>query len=292
MHEGALKELRRINLPLEIPVHPFLFDHCFDGKVILPAAAMLQHLAAALCSQAPPAQAQHMTKASFDHFLHIDFCPPCIEATNELIFYENGSISSALLTVGKMKSGITRAKKHASVCFPAAAPQPVALAADRDALPAENSFTLSSHRLYAELVPFGPAFQTVQGDVLLFEKGARALVYAPEYSGASGPLGSLFPFDGALHAACAWSQRFCGIVAFPVRFDERVIVKPIAPGETALCRIIPVSLHEGVVRFDVLLYDLKGEHREKVKGLAMKDISGGRMTPPAWIRSDSSPWPV
>jgi hypothetical protein len=100
-------------------------------------------------------------------------------------------------------------------------------------------------------------------------------------------LGSPFPFDGSLHAACAWAQRYCGIVAFPVGFAERVIVQPIAPGEEALCTVIPVSVHEGTIRFDIWLHDQNGRLREMAKGVAMKDVFGGRITPPAWVRSIS-----
>lgn len=290
--EGISKEIKRINLPLKLSVHPYLLDHRFDGKAILPAVEILQHLAASLISHAPAAQVHCMANASFDRFLHIDPSMPCIEATNELVFYESGLISSKLVTVRKMKNGITRSIEHASVCFPSTAPQITAPLAEINAMPEGNCFKIPAHRLYTELVPFGPAFQTVQGEVLLSENGASASVYASEYSGASGPLGSLFPFDGALHAACAWSQRFCGIVAFPVGFDERVIVKPVASGETVVCRIIPLTLHEGVIMLDIRLHDLKGEERERAKGVVMKDISGGRMTPPAWIRSESSRWVV
>ena len=113
---------------------------------------------------------------------------------------------------------------------------------------------------------------------------------ARDFPGASGPLGSPFPFDGSLHAACAWAQRYCGIVAFPVGFDERVIVKPIDPGETISCTAIPVSVHAGVVRFNIWLVDQGGALREMVKGVAMKDVSGGRTVPPAWVRSGSSAW--
>ena len=95
-------------------------------------------------------------------------------------------------------------------------------------------FEIPACRLYGELVPFGPAFQSVQDRVTLTESAAVARVYAVDHPGARGPLGSPFPLDGSLHAACAWAQRYCGIVAFPVGFDERVIVQPIAPGEKSL----------------------------------------------------------
>lgn len=286
--EVTSKEIKRTSLPLEIPVHPYLLDHRFDDKVILPAVEILQNLAASVLAYIPSANVQFMSHASFDRFLPIEPGASLIEATNEIILYENGLISSKLVTVGKMKGGITRNKEHASVCFSGTVPQITAPLVDINAVPEGNCFKIPVQRLYAELVPFGPAFQTVQETVSLTERSAVACIHAPEYPGASGPLGSPFPFDGALHVACAWCQRFCGIVAFPVGFDERVIVKPIANKETIFCRIVPLAVNAGVVTFDIGLYDKEGGLCEKINGVMMKDVSGGRMKPPAWVQRESS----
>ena len=74
--------------------------------------------------------------------------------------------------------------------------------------------------------------------------------------------------------------------------DDRVIVQPIAPGETVLCAAVPVAVHEGVIRFDIWLHDQAGSLRERIKGCAMKDVSAGRMKPPTWVRSQSPVWLV
>jgi hypothetical protein len=230
-----------------------------------------------------------MQQASFDRFLRIE--PDCtaIEASCNLVMAENGGIRATLTTAAKAGSAaVMRIKEHATVCFAAAAPlltEPPTGAFDALHI---SGFEIPARRLYGELVPFGSAFQSVQEKVTLTESAAVARVCAFDHPGATGPLGSLFPLDGSLHAACAWAQRYCGIVAFPVGFAERVIVQPIASGETVLCTVIPVSVHEGVVRFDIWLHDQAGALREMVKGIAMKDVSGGRMTPPAWVRSVSS----
>jgi hypothetical protein len=273
-------------LPVSIPVNPWLFDHHFEGVAILPAVEMLQHMARAAQSHFPGATVTAMQHASFDRFLHIQ--PECtvIEACCSLIMEKRGCVSATLTTAAKLKNtAATRIKQHASVCFSAGAapgiePPPGPLDAFHI-----TGFEISAHRLYSELVPFGPAFQSVQDRVMLTESAASARVYAADLPGASGPLGSPFPLDGSLHAACAWAQRYCGIVAFPIGFDERVLVQPITPGETIICSVIPVSQHEGVITFDIRLHDQEGGLREMVKGVAMRDVSGGRMTPPAWVRN-------
>ena len=280
-----------VTVPLSIPVQPWLFDHRFEGIAILPAIEMLQHMARAVQSHLPGARVTSMQQASFDRFIRIEPACTVIEACCNLVMAKNGDIRATLTTVVKLKStAATRVKQHATVCFAASAlpvTEPPAGALDAFHIP---GFEIPARRLYSELVPFGPAFQSVQDRVMLTESAAVARVQAFDHPGATGTLGSPFPLDGSLHAACAWAQRYCGIVAFPVGFDERVIVQPIAPGETVICTAIPVALHEGVVRFDIWLCDKGGALREMVKGVAMKDVSGGRLTPPAWVRSVPPVW--
>ena len=291
MENTLFTEMQRVTLPLSITINPWLFDHQFEGTAILPAVEMLQHLARAAQSYFPRAPVTAMQHASFDRFLRIEPACTVIEACCNLVMEEKGFIRATLTTIAKLKStAATRVKQHATVCFPAVAPlvsEPPTGSLDAFHIP---GFEISAHRLYSELVTFGPAFQSVQDRVTLTESAASARVYAADHPGASGPLGSPFPLDGSLHAACAWAQRYCGVVAFPVGFDERVLVQPIVPGEIIICSIIPVALHEGVIKFDIWLHDQEGVLREKVKGVAMKDVSGGRMTPPAWVRGGSPVW--
>ena len=288
MENTLITEIQRVTLPLSITIDPWLFDHHFEGTAILPAVEMLQHLARAAQSHFPKATVTSMQHASFDRFLRIESACTVIEACCNLVMEEKGTIRATLTTVAKLKStAATRVKQHATVCFSAAAPlvtKPPTGSLDAFHIP---GFEIPAHRLYAELVPFGPAFQSVQDRVTLTENAAFARVYAADHPGASGPLGSPFPLDGSLHAACAWAQRYCGVVAFPVAVDERVLVQPIAPGETISCSVIPMALLEGVIKFDIWLHDQEGGLREMVKGVAMKDVSRGRMVPPAWVRSGS-----
>jgi hypothetical protein len=146
-------------------------------------------------------------------------------------------------------------------------------------------FTLSSLRLYAELVPFGPAYQNVTGEVSLTPAGAVARVSGGAFPGAGGPLGSPFPLDAALHVACAWGQRYRGLVAFPVGFERREIYRPTETGRTYRCSVVPLPEdNHAMLRADIRLCDEEQHLAEVICGIEMRDISGGRLVPPAWVR--------
>ena len=100
-------------------------------------------------------------------------------------------------------------------------------------------------------------------------------------------MGSPFPIDAAFHLACAWGQRFEGLVGFPVAFEERLIYQSLMPGQKAWARVLPRGKDESTCRYDVWLFDDNGRALEAVLGLAMKDTSGGRMIPPPGFED---PW--
>jgi hypothetical protein len=153
-----------------------------------------------------------------------------------------------------------------------------------EAAPEGPVFTVSARCLYEELVPFGPAYRNVLGDVRLSPAGASAEVSGGNYPEAVGLLGSPFPFDAALHAACVWGQRYRGIIAFPVGFDRREIAVPTRAGETYRCRVVPFPDEGGGLRFNILIAGPDGRTAEVIGGVAMRDISGGKRKPPAWVR--------
>jgi len=55
-------------------------------------------------------------------------------------------------------------------------------------------------------------------------KGALAYLRAGATRRMKIWLGSPFPLDAAMHAACVWGQRFGGIVPFSCCFEKRVIL--------------------------------------------------------------------
>ena len=196
-------------------------------------------------------------------------------------------MSARLVTVAPSgKTGIRREKVHAVVDFNSPAEVVTGFPYDLAASLAGICYRIPAEKLYRDLVPFGPAYRSLQGDVLLTENGGLGQVLAVEYPAPSAPLGSIFPFDGIMHIACAWSQRFHGIVAFPVGFGERVVTAPTVPGETYCCRVLPVSIRKDVLTFDMGIYDTTGRVREFIRGVKMRDVSGGRIQPPTWIQKD------
>jgi hypothetical protein len=137
-------------------------------------------------------------------------------------------------------------------------------------------------KLYAELVPFGPAFQNIVAPVLISPDGVLVCIRAPD---APHPtcLGSPFVLDAAMHAACAWGQHYQGIVAFPVGMESRMIVRPTEPGNVYYGRIRTRRILDDLLVFDIQLVDEYGDLRESVQAVHMRDVSGGRLRPPQWF---------
>jgi len=288
--EDTSRMRERIRLPIVIPVLPYLRDHHFEGKIILPAVEILQRLAGSAQAYRPDAYVRYMRAASFDRFLYIEKNCEVIEAGHELEVYESGRMVSKFITIDNVKgTTMTRTKIHAVVSFmpvgESIAGTPIDLTSARDGI----LYKVPSHKLYSDLVPFGPSFQNVRDDLLLTAQGAVARVYAVDHPAPSKPLGSPFPLDGAMHAACAWGQRFRHIVAFPVGFEKRFITDPTVPGETYLCTILPVPENGESLKFNIWIHDASGNLREEVLGVIMRDVFGGRVRPPDWIVCECTP---
>jgi hypothetical protein len=278
----------RVRLPLTIFIAPYLRDHRIGGKIVVPAVEILQCLAASVNSCCPAVVVCSMGTAKFGHFLPIPEDASIIEACHELDIQAGGRLVSRLITRSAIPGTvITRLKVHATVEFvePQAGGLPFSM--DMAAALEGDPCKISAPTLYRELVPVGPAYQNITGSLFLTEGGAMAQVCAAVAPLAAAPLGSPFPFDAALHAACVWGQRFRHLTTFPVGFAARVIVKPTVPGETYHCRVLPRATIGDDLTFDIGIYDLAGGLREAIRGVAMKDISGGPMPPPAWVRSKS-----
>jgi phosphopantetheinyl transferase len=277
----------RIRLPLVVPVLPYLRDHHYDGKIMLPAVEIMQRLAGSVQSYLPDVPVLRMHSASFERFLNIQDDCHDIEAINELEIYENGRISSSLLTISPIKgTSITRTKVHAVVNFGGI--EGNIIDPPMDVISALEGICqrITPQELYQDLVPFGPSYQNVKGDVYLSTGGAIAHVSGPDHPAPAVPLGSPFPLDGALHVACAWGQRYHNIIAFPVGFAKRSIIRPAVVGHLYTCRILPRSCIGGSLQFDIWIVDSAGDLCEEIRGLIMRDVSGGRLTPHQWIRWD------
>jgi len=289
---SPLSAPRRI--PLAIPNPAWLQDHRFMGQAVLPGVWALEHLARAVGRAFPDVALTSCEAVRFDKFLVLP--APAIKAIDafvDLTPLSDGRIEAALLTRHVApQSGISRMKTHAGARFglPDSADQD--LTTEPSSPPAQSdAFQVAPDRLYPELVPFGHAFQNIVSSVVLFRSGARARVTGenPEGEDKDAPLrmGSPFPLDAAFHAACAWAQRYRGIVAFPVALQQRLIQHPACFGQHYEAHIRFQGEEGACLLFDLNLRD--GEERlcEVVRGLAMRDVSGGELRPPDWIRFDA-----
>ncbi len=277
-----IKDKKR--LPLDIEIHPYLYDHHFEGKPVLPAVEALQSLAISTKEYRPEIDVACMYNASFPRFISIKPDEIKIKAFNEIELYENGDVISKLITIQKSKSGsITRSKEHVIVKYKKDTPDIPVLPYDIASTVEGICFEIKSTKLYEDLVPFGPSYQNAVDTIYLSNTGASGNVSGATFSADNLPLGSPFPIDAAFHIACAWGQRYHGIVGFPTGFQRRLVIKSTRENETYYCRIIPVETNDGLLIFDIHLYDREGNTREVITGLKMEDVSRGRLKPPEWI---------
>ena len=270
-------------LDLTIPIFPCLRDHRFQGKAVFPAVEAMQVLAASTRKVFPDLDLRSITDARFEKFLFIPPEAETISAINELRQLPDSRFEASLITRTRApKANITRTKTHVTLCFgkqdgtdiPTESPSPVFRT---------DEFEIPADRLYRELVPFGPAYQNIHERVRLSESGAVAEVRAPSHSISNGPLGSPFPLDAAFHAACAWSQRYAGVVAFPVGLSHRQVLIPTRPGDFYKAVVKPVHPDPTLLVFDIALFDAAEALCEWAAGVRMRDVSGGRLRPPEWV---------
>jgi hypothetical protein len=269
-----------------VSIPPYLRDHGFEGNAVLPAVEALQLAADAVKKTFPQIDIYTQNQAVFQKFLYMMPGDTCIPAEIDMVPQGDGSVVARLITRGRVgTTSIIRAKEHAVVRFGIT---PGARSDCRRPIPdvSADSFAVDPERVYAHLVPFGPAYHSIVDTLHLTRGGGATRVAAVEHDGREalpGLLGSSFPLDAAFHAACVWAQRFEGMVAFPVGFERRVIWSPACPGEQYLCQVNPTGRTADAVSFDLFLDDLAGQRVEAVYGVSMRDVSRGRMQPPDWI---------
>jgi hypothetical protein len=271
--------------PLAIEVSPYLRDHHFEGKVILPAVETLIVLANIVKVNFPQISINCLLKASFPHFL---FIAPETQRFAVFIDIEDGgndNITAVLLTSIKSKtSAISRALEHARVEFATDDSAPFAAAPFRVVGKLGGKcISVPAATIYRELVPLGTAYQNIIGDLVVSPEGALAYLSGGNYEADENVLGSPFPLDAAMHAACVWGQRFSGIVPFPTGFEKRCIYQKTRKGRSYLARVVPVNVDQESLMFDAWIYDSKGVIYEAISGIKMQDVTRGRMRPPQWI---------
>lgn len=274
--------------PWTLSTKPYLQDHFFQGKAVFPAVEAMITLARAVQSRCPQANSSHMVNAQFPRLLSIAADTDKQDAQVEMEL-SDGRITASLLTSLRIKnSSMSRMLEHAKVTFMQDDCLPDTRMSFRTARKLDGAcIHVPSPSIYRELVPFGPAYQNIAGDLSVSTEGALA-----ELSGGSGDaddslLGSPFPLDAAMHAACVWGQRFTHVVPFPVGIDERVIYSPTKKGVTYLARISPVEINDRLLIFDLWIFDQNGILCEKIRGLRMRDVTQGSLRPPEWIKEEA-----
>ncbi len=283
---GVLSPLMdRISRKVQLEIQPWFRDHCFAGRPVFPAVESLLLLAEEARSRFPTLNIQAMEKGRFSRFLEIPSETDQLEVIVELEETKNSVVRAGLFS--RMQTGtFVRLVEHGSVYFGAGKNRE--WEAIQIKLPVEQqSFTISGDRLYRELIPFGPAYRNLL-EVDIFPSGVVAEIQTPAYCGreVEQDLGSPFLLDSALHAACAWGQRFAGCVPFPVGFISRHVVFPVQP-DNQYRAVVKVVVGRGTeLEFDIDLVDSRGEPVEYLRGVQMRDVSGGRLQVPDWVRND------
>jgi hypothetical protein len=278
---------KKTRYPSAIEVSSYLRDHHFEGKVILPAVESLIALANVVKLNFRQVSVNCLLKARFPRFL---FIAPETERLAVMVDIENvgnDKMSAVLLTsIKSKKSEMSRALEHARVEFATDDSAPCPAAPFRVVEKLEGKcISVPAATIYRELIPFGTAYQNIIGDLAVSPEGALAYLSGGNSEADENLLGSPFPLDAAMHAACVWGQRFSGIVPFPTGFEKRFIYRKTMKGGSYLGRVVPVNIDRESLMFDAWIYDLNGTIYEAVSGIRMRDVTQGRLHPPQWIKA-------
>ena len=283
---SGLNERQRY--PFDLEIYPYLRDHHLEKRAILPAVESLIILAGACRAVSLQRGIKCIRKAAFSRFLYLAPDNHRQPAVIDIIKTEGGNMIASLLTSVQSKTGtISRHVEHARAeCmisgFEETGPPPFRTV---DKLKG-SCISIPSAAVYRDLVPFGIAYQNIIGDLSVSSEGALGYVSGGNFEADDELLGSPFPLDAVMHAACVWGQRFAGKVCFPVGFEKRLIYQKTEKGQEYLGRVVPVSITRESLIFDVWIYKDDVLY-ESVSGIIMKDVTNGRMNPPDWIKVNS-----
>lgn len=274
---------------IDIEIRPYLRDHRIEGKTILPAVESLIVLARAVKANYPQKQVNCQHKAVFQRFLPIT---PDVTRLPVVVKIEHSGdkvINASLWSLLKSKTGnISREIEHAQVSFVNADQTPLSASAvpyDFNNI-GSNCISVSPASVYQDLIPFGTAYQNIVSDLSVSPEGAWACLSGGDNGTDENALGSPFPFDAVMHAACVWEQRFAGILSFPVGFEKRTIFQKTKKGETYQGYVVPVNISGKGLVFDAWIYK-NDMICESIIGIKMADVTRGRMHPPTWINVKS-----
>ncbi|WP_028584034.1 polyketide synthase dehydratase domain-containing protein [Desulfogranum mediterraneum] len=266
-------------LELSIPIRPWFSDHCFQDRVVLPAVETILILAGVMGRHHPRIDLRLMEEARFARFLQIPPARKQLPVLVEMTAQGEDQVRATLLSRVRIKA-MSRLIEHGSVCFGSSqaltAPAPVEPSTARAQPDAASRASISAQTIYQKLVPFGPHYQTLREQLQLADGQAWGILKAPELP-PSDPvqelLGSPFPLDGALHAACVLGQQAVDFIPFPVGFSRRIIHRPVLPGERCQTRVCQTRADQQELCFELSISDEQGRLREELYGVRMRDVS-------------------
>ncbi|MFQ5484382.1 MAG: polyketide synthase dehydratase domain-containing protein [Desulfobacterales bacterium] len=292
-----MEDLSRITETIRLPVHieipPYLADHHVEGRVVLPAVEAMHLLAETVKHFQPKTDITVMNTVRFDKFLYIQPGETRLNAYVDISLHENGDIAADLITKNRSKKSlITRIKSHASICYPKKKIDFEQRPPDLSSARAGVCFEISPDKIYRELVRFGPAYHNIRDTLYISKYGAFTQAGSPgsvTVSDQSALLGSPFPLDAAFHAASVWGQRYGHKVAFPVGITRLRVFNPTRFDAIYFIHILPLDIDSTRFLFDIRIYDKSWNLFEVAGGVQMRDVSAGRIKPPAWITKTDVP---
>jgi hypothetical protein len=262
-------------LPVAIPVQPWFKDHSFGGKTVLAAVETMILLAAESLKKYPEIDIRVMENGLFSKFLEVPQESSTLSALVDFAEAGDGRLQTRLLSqvqIGKMR----RLKEHGGILFSKSSRSTLKTQKIGPEEPQSSVKQITSEHIYRELVPFGPSYHTLQGKLLISDHGAWGQLKAPNLpftNPVQELIGSPFPLDGAMHAACVLGQQFVDYPPFPVGFARRIIVNPTQPGGEYMVKVAPVSQTDDEQVFDLVICNTDGEVFEMISELKMRDVT-------------------
>ncbi len=268
-------------VPLTIAVQPWFSDHFFGDKIILPAVEALLVLGAQVLDNYPGTDIRCMQDVAFTKFLEIPGDAASLSALFESTITADGRLQAKLLSRIEGKT-MSRIIEHCRVCFSEAKDDGQDSSATIPFAPSPPTHVhtrVNVEYLYRHLVPFGPQYRTLQDTLYLAEHEAWGTLLAGVFPPAPGEavqniLGSPFPLDGAMHAACVLGQQLVDFVPFPVGFAVRTVIQPTRPGASYITRVRQTAYAGEELVFDLAIWDNAGQLYEMVTGLRMRNVGG------------------
>ena len=262
-------------IPFTIKVQPWFQDHSVGGRIVLPAVETMLLLASRCLALHPKVDVRVMENVRFGKLLEIPANAVNIATLVECAAQSDGQVHAKLLSRIQM-GAMSRIKEHGEIFF--SYPQETkeqSPTLDPAPLTGGTLKKIDSERLYQELVPFGPRYRTLQETLYLSNYHAWGRLKAPEVpfiDPIQSVLGSPFPLDGAMHAACVLGQQFVGYPPFPVGFSKRHIIQPTQPGSRYITKVAMTSRTPDELVFDLAIFDSEGQVYETVTGIRMRDV--------------------